>query len=160
LTVPPPPSSLDSGSLHLASRAAWGGGNYFTEMCSGSEACSYLRLIDCVYHSTLGLRVIKKKKEPRASEGRGRNSRSGAAPGGFHLRSNRLVQALDLYWRFPERGGLWCTSRQLERLFAPPLIRSGLVLKAHRLLYHSTLGSRAFYDRIESDKEEDVCSSF
>jgi len=28
----------------------------------GSEAGSYLRLIDCVYHSTLGLRVIKKKR--------------------------------------------------------------------------------------------------
>ena len=36
--------------------------NYSTEMCSGSEAGSYLRLIDFVYHSTLGLRVIKKKK--------------------------------------------------------------------------------------------------
>ena len=36
--------------------------NYVTEMCSGSEAGSYLRLIDFVYHSTLGLRVIKKKK--------------------------------------------------------------------------------------------------
>ena len=36
--------------------------NYFTEMCSGSETGSYLRLIDFVYHSTLGLRVIKKKK--------------------------------------------------------------------------------------------------
>ena len=31
-------------------------------MCSGSEAGSYLRLIDFVYHSTLGLRVIKKKR--------------------------------------------------------------------------------------------------
>jgi len=30
-------------------------------MCSGSEAGSYLRLIDFVYHSTLGSRVIKKK---------------------------------------------------------------------------------------------------
>ena len=30
-------------------------------MCSGSEAGSYLRLIDFVYHSTLDLRVIKKK---------------------------------------------------------------------------------------------------
>ena len=37
--------------------------NCFTEMCSGSEAGSYLRLIDFVYHSTLGLRVIKKKKK-------------------------------------------------------------------------------------------------
>ena len=35
--------------------------NYFTQMSSGSEAASYLRLIDFVYHSTLGLRVIKKK---------------------------------------------------------------------------------------------------
>jgi len=31
-------------------------------MCSGSEAGSYARLIDFVYHSTLGLIVIKKKK--------------------------------------------------------------------------------------------------
>jgi len=31
--------------------------------CSGSEAGSYLRLIDCVYHSTLGLRVIKRERE-------------------------------------------------------------------------------------------------
>jgi len=29
---------------------------------SGSEAGSYLRLIDFVYHSTLGLRAIKKKR--------------------------------------------------------------------------------------------------
>jgi len=36
--------------------------NCFTEMCSGSEAGSYLRPIDFVYHSTLVLRVIKKKK--------------------------------------------------------------------------------------------------
>jgi len=31
--------------------------------CSSSEASSYLRLIDVVYHSTLGFRVIKKKKK-------------------------------------------------------------------------------------------------
>ena len=37
--------------------------NYFTEMCSGFEAGSYLKLIDFVHHSTLGLRVIKKKRE-------------------------------------------------------------------------------------------------
>ena len=32
-------------------------------MCSGSEAGSYLRLMDLVYHSTLDLRVIQEKKE-------------------------------------------------------------------------------------------------
>jgi len=32
-------------------------------MCSGSEAGSYLRLTDLMYDSTLGLRVIKKKKK-------------------------------------------------------------------------------------------------
>jgi len=37
--------------------------NYFTELCSGSEAGWYLRLRDFMYHSTLGLRVIKKKKK-------------------------------------------------------------------------------------------------
>ena len=39
------------------------GGYPFTEMCSGSEAGSYLRLVDFVYHSTLGLRVKKKGKK-------------------------------------------------------------------------------------------------
>ena len=37
-------------------------------MCSGSEAGSYLRLIDFVYHSTLGLRVKKKKKKETCTE--------------------------------------------------------------------------------------------
>ena len=32
------------------------------EMFSGSESSSCLKLIHFVYHSTLGLRVIKKKK--------------------------------------------------------------------------------------------------
>jgi len=36
-------------------------------MCSGSEAGSYFRLIDVVYHSTLGLRVIKKKKKKKTA---------------------------------------------------------------------------------------------
>ena len=34
-----------------------------TEMCSGSEAGSHLRLIDFVYLSKIGLRVLPKKKE-------------------------------------------------------------------------------------------------
>jgi len=42
-----------------------GGGVYFTEMCGGSEDGSHFRLIDLVYHSTLGSRVIKKKSLPR-----------------------------------------------------------------------------------------------
>ena len=40
----------------------WGGAETFAEMCSSSEAGSYLRRIDFVYRSTLGSRVIKKKK--------------------------------------------------------------------------------------------------
>ena len=32
-------------------------------MFSGSEAGSYLRFIDFVYHSTLGVKVITKKKK-------------------------------------------------------------------------------------------------
>jgi len=40
------------------------------EKCSGSEAGSFLRLMDFVYHSTLGLRVIKKKVLPGETVGR------------------------------------------------------------------------------------------
>ena len=36
--------------------------NCFTEMCSGPEAGSYFRLTDFVYHLTLSLRVITKKR--------------------------------------------------------------------------------------------------
>jgi len=43
--------------------------NYFTEMCSGSEAGSYLRLVDFLCHSTLGLRVLKKKEKIQNSQG-------------------------------------------------------------------------------------------
>ena len=35
---------------------------YFEEISSGSEEGSYLRRIDLVYHSTIGWRVIKKKR--------------------------------------------------------------------------------------------------
>ena len=51
------PANTIGGGDPLSSE--WG--THKTEMCSGSEAGSYLRLIDFVYHSTLGLRVIKKK---------------------------------------------------------------------------------------------------
>ena len=44
--------------------------NYFTDMCSGSESGSYLRLIDSVYHSTLVLRVTKKEEEEVGDESR------------------------------------------------------------------------------------------
>ena len=44
---------------------AWGLEGSEPLMCSGSEAGSYLRLIDFVYHSPLGSRVIKKTKKVR-----------------------------------------------------------------------------------------------
>ena len=37
--------------------------NLFSRMCSGSEAGSYLRLMDFVYHSTLCLRAIKRRAD-------------------------------------------------------------------------------------------------
>ena len=37
-------------------------GSTVNAMCSGSEAGSYLRLMDFVYHSTLGLRAIHKRR--------------------------------------------------------------------------------------------------
>jgi len=46
----------------------------FTEMCSGSKAGSYLRLIFFVYHSTLGLRVTKQMKRSNQSEAHARHT--------------------------------------------------------------------------------------
>jgi len=53
-------------------------------MCSGPETGSYLRLIDVVHHSTLGLRVIKKKK---------RRSRAFQLLGDAHGRSDEIAPA-------------------------------------------------------------------
>ena len=59
--------------------------NYFTKKCSGSEVGSYIRSIDCVYPSTLGLRVIKKREVcdmpmtmPGSVQHRDRDSRGGS----------------------------------------------------------------------------------
>jgi len=57
---------LQGGSVALGTIEGRSKNNYSTEMCSGSEAGSYSRLRDFVYHSTLGLRVIKKKKKQTA----------------------------------------------------------------------------------------------
>ena len=62
-----------------------GENNYFTEMCADSEEGSHLRLIDFVYHSTLGLRVTKKKKEVSALD---RALSSHPAPGEWQKRSH------------------------------------------------------------------------
>jgi len=43
-------------------------------MCSGSEAGSHLRIIDFVYHSTLGLRVINQNKKVRVLDPVGRDA--------------------------------------------------------------------------------------
>jgi hypothetical protein len=40
-------------------------GNYFTEMCSGPKAGSYLRLIDFGNTQLLGLRAMDKKKKKK-----------------------------------------------------------------------------------------------
>ena len=57
--------SVSCPSLQYGSVVRNAGNTYFTERCSGSEADRYLRLIDFVYHPTLGLRVIHKKKRRR-----------------------------------------------------------------------------------------------
>ena len=61
-----PASRPAASSLRRRDRVS----NYFTAMCSGFEAGSYLRLIDVVYHATLGLRVTKREREDRVSVGR------------------------------------------------------------------------------------------
>ena len=45
------------------------GDNYLTEMCSDSEEGSYFKAHRLVYHSTLGARVIKKRKKGERVKG-------------------------------------------------------------------------------------------
>ena len=45
------------------------GNGDFTEICSGFEAGSCVRLIDFVFNSTLGLRVIKKQRDGLGPKG-------------------------------------------------------------------------------------------
>jgi len=115
--------------------------NYFTEMCSGSEAGSYLRLIHFVYHSTLGVRVIKKKKKRGAPLGPPppHPRRRGDNLNGFKdfraANGSSQGQNLSLTGLFVP-SSLGSTSQNVQRF------RGGLVFKTHRLLYHSTLGLR------------------
>jgi len=55
------------------------------KMCSGSEAGSYLRLIDFVYHSTCLLLSSQEKKKKRAWGGRRRRPPEGSE----HVRGSR-----------------------------------------------------------------------
>jgi len=55
--------TASSASEEAATESAHPSDNYFTEMCSSSEAGSYCRRIDFVYHSTLGLGEITKMKK-------------------------------------------------------------------------------------------------
>jgi len=54
-------------------------------MCSGSEAGSYLRLIDFVHHSTLGLRVIKRERERERERERGGDAHQGGGRATPHV---------------------------------------------------------------------------
>ena len=69
-------------------------------LCSGSEAGSYLRLVDFVYHSTLGLRVIKKKEREVDGSGEAGNARSRCRANLAHVRQSGLdFQVKALKWR-------------------------------------------------------------
>ena len=52
-----------SARVGTSAAASWRNADTTPRMRGGSEEGSYSRLIDFLYHSTLGLRVIKKKKK-------------------------------------------------------------------------------------------------
>ena len=83
-------------------------------MCSSSEAGSYLRLIDFVHHSTLGLRVIKKKRRrERYTESECDAQRERQWGGGGHgarpLMQTQVCVGGSEQWhqRHPEAGSSW-----------------------------------------------------
>jgi len=60
--------------------------------CAGTEEGSYLRLIDFVYHSTLGWRVIKKDRERRDSQDREHPSLSSLLLAGLELSDTKVYE--------------------------------------------------------------------
>jgi len=158
-------------------------------MCSGSEAGSYVRLVDVVYQSTLGLTVTKKKedlgyaplhssgsREQRLGDnlvskqrsvsptvgrkvnirlpGKGNSDSHGARS--VHriitmitwIRTSRLSIKNSLFRRYTP---LYCASEGGHDVIVQMLLdeASPTVSKAHRLLYHSTLGVRVIKKKRE-----------
>ena len=93
----------------------------FTEMFSGSEAGSCFRLIDFVYHSTLGLRVIQKKGSWTEYVG----EREGARPGRQHAGVVESVCVCVCVWKRERVGGLGASKLEGGDLFErePQLLR-------------------------------------
>ena len=60
-------------------------------MCNGSEAGSYLRPVDFVHHSSLGLRVVKKKRRLLKPE----HSNVQRFRGGLVFKAHRLCESLN-----------------------------------------------------------------
>ena len=79
------------------------GKTYFTEMCSGSEAGSYLRLTDFVYHSTSGLRVTKEKrrKAPKSAAHRDESRKQGTSQRKRKIRQLKKYRATSLIRNCP-----------------------------------------------------------
>ena len=59
-------SALGEKVVHVSAAGAFRKRSYFTEMCSGSEAGSYLRPIEFLYAPTLG--VINSRRESNKEE--------------------------------------------------------------------------------------------
>ena len=122
----------------LGSEAVGIENNYFAEMWSGSEANSYLRLIDFLYHSILGSRVIKKEKK-------------------FGIRTSwrRMLSVwrhwLSCCWQQLRKNCLRNAGSHREREQPPYRQGSGskvgLYLRLIDFLHHSILGSRVIKGR-------------
>ena len=85
--------------------------NHFTEMCSGSEAGSYERLMDFVYHSSLGLRVIQKKQKARRLAGTLTDSGLRVVVFSWLLERNLVyAEAHNMCYRvvYEEAHNMWC----------------------------------------------------
>jgi len=162
----------------------------FTQICSGPEAGSCLRLIDFVYHSALVLRAITQEREDLGDFGDD-HVRDGhclspplippSPPPSLSLSLSACPPpslSLPPPAQASNAGGSTCetsvmimcgtvtadspvnTICQRQHLLQLLYInvqrfREGLVVKAHRLLYHSTLGLRVIKKRIRRPSVRD-----
>jgi len=130
-------------------------------MCSGSETGSYFRLIDFVYHSTLGLRVIKKKDYREKVEGDGSLDRDTAVERIWHIQDSHglgfRVQALQPFYVVPSSLGRVPGRSQFENNYFTEMCsgsETGSYFRLIDFVYHSTLGLRVLKKKECRDKVE------
>ena len=101
--------------------------------------------------ASLNSRLVSNKEEGEKTSASSGSTPSASCPTPTCSTSNHLFQVFVLYWRSPESGDLWYTSRRLKRRFGPTLSAGGSVYVCRTTPTCST-GAELFIDWVFIDR--------